>query len=531
VVRGVWSASRPDAFLALEGEIVGRLGRNLVSNVVGQGLVTLLVLAAGRYLYGSLGADAFGVVFFAITLASALSAAFDLGLGATAVREVAAHRLRQPQHVVGLVRTAGLLCWGAVLVLSLIVLAAAPVLVTRWVRLSDLSPERAVWALRLVAVGGLLALPRTLYTNVLRGLERMDLSNAIDVGAQAVQQSGTVLLVRAGVPLETLVAWLALSQLGWCLAHGGAVARQLGSGVLRPGWDRAAVERNLRFGGHLTAASILAVIYTQADRLIASHLLPIAVFGSYTFGYSGVTRATLLTSAVANAAYPSFAALFAEGDRARLMARYQSLQEFVCLGIAPLFAAVPFLVRPVATIIFNAEVAASLVVPLSLVSLGYYLSGTLAMLYVFSLAAGRPDLSVRQNLITLPVVLPLTALLISRLGLTGAGASWVLYNVLGYAWGGRRANRECLQLPVRRWLAPLGRAAALAAVTYGPALAMAAGRSLRGAVAAYLLGTAAFAAGAVLVAGPELRAAVRTVTARRARGPEADLREVRNQAL
>ena len=494
---------------------MGRLGRNLVSNVVGQSLVTLLVLAAGKYLYGSLGADAFGVVFFALTLASALSAAFDLGLGATAVREVAAHRLRQPQYVAGLVRTAGLLCWGALLVVSLVVVAAAPVLVTRWVRLSDLAPERAVWALRVLVVGGLLTLPRSLYMNVLRGLERMDLSNAIDVGAQAVQQSGTVLLVRAGVPLETLVAWLAWSQLVWCLAHGVAVAWRLGPRLLLPGWDREAVARNLRFGGHLTAASILAVIYTQADRLIASHLLPIAIFGSYTFGYSGVTRATLLTSAVANAAYPSLAALFAQGDRVRLMARYQSLQELVCLGTAPLFVAVPFLVRPLATIVFDAEVARSLVVPLSLVSLGYYLSGTLAMLYVFSLAAGRPDISVRQNLITLPVVLPLTALLIHRLGLTGAGASWVLYNVLGYAWGGRRANRECLQLPVRRWLAPLGRAAALTAVTYGPALAVAAGRSPKVAVATYLLGTAAFAAGAVFVAGPELRAAVRTVTAHR----------------
>jgi O-antigen/teichoic acid export membrane protein len=494
---------------------VGRLGRNLVSNVVGQGLVTVLLLVAGKYLYASMGADAFGVVFFALTLASALSAALDLGLGSTAVREVAANHERDPGYIVGLIRTSSLLCWGVFLTLSSVVLAAAPLLVDRWVRLSELDGDRAAAALRVVAVGGLLTLPRSLYTNVLRGLERMDVSNAIDVGAQAVQQSGTVLLVRAGASLETLVTWLALSQLGWCLAHAAAVARLVGPAAVLPGWDRQAVRRNLRFGTHLTAASILAVIYSQADRLIASHLLPIAVFGSYTFGYSGITRATLLTTAVANAAYPAFAALFAQGDRVRLMDRYQTLQELVCLGTAPLFAAVPFFVRPVATVIFEARVASTLVVPLSLVSLGCYLNGTLTLLYVFSLAAGRPDISVRQNLLTLPVVLPLTALLISRLGLTGAGAAWVLYNLLGYAWGGRRANRECLQLPVRRWLAPLGRAAVLAALTYGPALAWAAGRSPSAAAAAYLVATAAFALGAAALAGPGLRAAVRTVVALR----------------
>jgi O-antigen/teichoic acid export membrane protein len=492
---------------------LGRLGRNVVSNLIGQVLIAALVLAAGRFLYHSLGGDAFGIVFFGLTLASALSAACDLGLGTTAVREVAAHHEQQPGYVIELLRTAGLLCWVAFAALALSLVLAAPWFVNGWIRLSDLAPERAVHALRLVAVGGLLALPRSLYASTLRGLQRMDLSNAIDVAAQVVQQSGTVLMVRTNASLEALVAWLALSQLLWCTAQGVAVALLLGARSLLLGWETSAVRRNLRFGGHLTLLSLLAVVHTQLERMITSHLLPVAVFGYYTFGYGGVARATVLTGAVANAAYPSFAALFALGDRERLMSRYHALQELVCLGGAPLFAAVPFLVRPVATLIFDVEVASSLTIPLTLVAIGFYLNGTLTVPHVFSLAAGRPDIAVQQNLIALPIVLPLTAILVGRFGLAGAGASWVAYQLLGYAWGARRVSRECMHIPFGRWLRPAAQAVALALLTYGPLLVLMDTRSVGRAVAAYLIATSLFAAGAGVLAGPELRAAARRVAA------------------
>jgi len=110
---------------------MSRLFKNIIYNVMGQGLVLLLGFIGVKFIFGRLGADAFGIIYFNLVLAGVLTTALELGVLATTVREVSAHHASEPRYVEQLIRTASIFYWGVGAALYIGVFLAAPVLVDR----------------------------------------------------------------------------------------------------------------------------------------------------------------------------------------------------------------------------------------------------------------------------------------------------------------------------------------------------------------------------------------------------------------
>jgi O-antigen/teichoic acid export membrane protein len=483
-----------------------RLTRNVAVNLAGQSLLLVLGLIAVKVVFVRLGDDALGLIYFTLALNTLLCAALDLGIASTTVRQVSAHAGRDDGYVESLVRTAGLFYWLAWLGLAVLLWLSAPWLVSHWVNLGALDAPTAVHALRVLGLGALTALPRSLYASVFAGLQRMEVSNAIDVAASALQQAGTVVVLAAGGGLMAVAAWFALGYTAYLVL----TARTLGARALQPAYVADVVARNRRFSAGMTSVSILGVIHMYADKVIVSRLLPLGTLGVWGFAAGVVTRASVLTGAVGQAALPSLSALFHRADHAGLLAQYRKVHDLVCLATVPLFAGLMLAAGPLLALLFDREVAAALVVPVLLLCVGSYMSATATIPYFVTLAVGRPGIAVRANALAGVIVLPLTALLVFELGLLGAGVSWVVYQAFMYAYSVPRVCAECLQMPARRWYAHVLAIALLAVTTYGVAAAVCltavpeAGLAAR--AVAYLVATLAFAVGALRVMTPETRA-------------------------
>lgn len=493
--------------------VPSRLTRNIAANLAGQSLLLVLGVVAVKFVFVRLGDDALGIIYFTLTLNTLLCAALDLGVSSTVVRQVSGHVAHDRPYVDALVRTASSFCWLAWGVLALGLWGAAPWLVSGWVNLGTLDAERAAGALRVLGIGALTALPRSLYASVFAGLQRMEISNAIDVATGAVQQLGTIVIVGAGGGLSAVVWWLAACYALSIVAYVLCAARTLGARALVPGYSPEVVARNRRYAGGMTSVSILGIVHTQADKVIVSRLLPLGTFGVWGFAASIVARPAAMTASVGQAAVPSLSALFHRDDHAGLLAQYRRLHDLVCFATVPLFAAVVFAAGPVLAMLFDRGVAAALVVPVALLCVGYYMNATLTMPYVVTLAVGRPGIAVQANVLALFLVLPVTALLIWWLGLLGAGLAWVVYHAFMYVYSVPRVCAECLRIPARRWFAHVAAIAALALATYGVAfglrLLVAPGAAPAARAVAWALATAMFAAGALKVMGEESRAALR----------------------
>jgi O-antigen/teichoic acid export membrane protein len=486
-----------------------RLSRNLFFNVTGQAVNAVLAVLAVRYIFRGLGTDAFGLIYFSLTVSAAATVALELGLTSTTVREVAAHFESDPGYVNGLIRTAGTLYWSLYLLALLAVMLAAPLLVDSWLHLQSIGRDTAVEMLRLLGAGSLLLLPQGLYASLLRGRQRMGIANILMISTFALQQGGILAVVLAKGSFAAVVTWILASSILEIAAFAVASARLFSWRVLVPGWDTAAVRRNRRFTTHMMAVSATSMVHTQSDKIAASRLLPIADFGCYTFASSICARASLFSSAVIDAALPSLSSLAERGTREALGAQYRKLQDFICLGTVPILAGIVFSSPVVFRYVFSSTIADRLLLPVVLLSLGFYMNATISVPYVMCLARNRPDIPSKTNSIALFVVLPATVVLVWRFGMVGGGLSWVFFHLYSYAYLVPRACHHCLEQRPRDWYWHVVRVAALATVAYGGAWVLGdAGVSLTRAAASFVGGSLVYGLVAHALLGPELRTTV-----------------------
>jgi len=487
---------------------MARLSRNIAWNLAGQVVLMVLALLAVRLVFRRLGADVVGLILFTQTVNLVLVSVLELGIVAITVKEVAAHFARDREYVGRVLRTAALFYWGGYLLLAGALLLIAPFAVRHWINLTTLDPDVATELMRILGLGSLLLLPRSLYASLFRGLQRMAIVNVIEVGAIALQQLGILLIVLAGAGVRWIAAWIALSYLASLIAYIGAAALTVGWRALVPGYDATVARRNWRFSLHMVTISTLGMLHSQSDKLAVSKLMAVGVLGTYAFAATLVAAVGRVTLSVVQAAFPLFAELSERSSRETLLRQYRLLQSFVVYGTAPLFGAMAFAALPTLTFVFNRSVATSLLFPVVLLCLGFYMNGTLSLPYYLTLATGKPEIPARQNLLALPIVLPVVIASVAAFGLVGAAFSWVFYHLFAYAYTVPRICREVLGSQAWSWYAPVGRTAGLVTASYGLAalvIALLGGPSTPMLAIGYALATAVYAVGAYLVAWPTVR--------------------------
>jgi O-antigen/teichoic acid export membrane protein len=473
---------------------MSRLGRNILYNAVGQFLVLAIGFVAVRLIYRELGEDAVGLIFFALTLSSVIAGAMDLGISSTIVREVAANTGSPSEYINRLLSTAALFYWATYLVLVVLVTLWAGIIARQWLNIGSLDPGVAETSLRTLGYGSLLALPRSLYGGLFRGLQRMGVINVIDVASTALQQAGLVVTVALGGGIVAVSSWFTASAVIGLLAYVVAASRVVSPRALWPRLDTGILRTNQSYASRMTIVSALAMVHTHADKLIVSRLLPLGLFGLYGFGFNTVNKGMLVTGAAAQAAFPALSELHSRGNRQALLEQYRRLQELMSFGTAAVFAAVPFAVPPVFSVLFGPSEAARMLVPCTLLAVGFYMNSTLNMPYMLSLAMGKPGIAMSLNAWALVVVLPITVGAVWLWGLTGAGLSWVLYHVFAYAYAIPRICRECADDGIARWYLDVAKFCVPAALIYSFAwfLAITAGNSSASYAFAYVGGTVCY---------------------------------------
>jgi O-antigen/teichoic acid export membrane protein len=492
---------------------MSRLTKNVLYNVAGQGLVLVLSFIAVRFVFRSLGDDAFGLIYFSQLLTALIVSVLQLGASATVVREVASYGDGEPNYVTGLVRTASLVYWAMFVVSAVVIYFSAPFLVRDWIRLSTMDPGTATAMLRILGMAAVLVLPRLLYSSLLTGRQRLEFTSLIDVSVAAAQQAGVVILLAFHGSLFVVVYWIACCYILSIVMYVVVASRFFPAAALLPGYSADAVQRNLRYARNTMATSISGLIQSQADKLLVSKLMAVVTFGLYSFAAGVAGRAAFVSNGVAQAAFPSLSNLHRSGDRITLMVQYRKLQDLLTFGLVPIFAAFPFAAVPVFGYVFNPEAARLLLVPVGLLSLGWYLNGSLNMPYTFSLVVGRADIPARTNIIGLFVVLPVTAALVAFYGLNGAALSWVFYQVYLCVFMVPVICRECLRVNYFVWCGSVLKALTIAAVTYGIAwlavagMATAAARTLA-LLSGYVLASFVFGSIAFFVVGRDARETV-----------------------
>jgi hypothetical protein len=126
----------------------------------------------------------------------------------------------------------------------------------------------------------------------------------------------------------------------------------------------------------------------------------------------------------------------------------------------------PFATAPLLVLVFDLPSAVELALPATLLAIGFYMNATLQIPYLLSVALGKPEIMLRFNVLALFTILPLQVLLIHWWGLTGAGASWIAYHLLAYAFAVPQLCTSCLPVSQGRWFLETFRALLVSILVY-----------------------------------------------------------------
>ena len=294
---------------------------NTSANLVGRLACAVASFVAVPLVVGMLGAEAFGIVSFALAL-QALVALFDMGLSAAIKREIAGSIAldNPPSERRSILRTFEIAYWAAALIVGGVLISLASVLAQKWLKLTTTSPEEAANALRMGAVVIALRWPSALYGGVLLAQESQIEYNMYNSGFFILRALGSVAAVKMISPtLETyfscfiaisVIETLTLVLVAW---------RRLGVGGFfrcQPSW--AIIRRTWHFAFAFSLVGALGMLTASLDKFILASKASVSALGAYALAGTPAGMLLMIGAAVSVALFPEAAGFWATGNKAAL---------------------------------------------------------------------------------------------------------------------------------------------------------------------------------------------------------------------
>lgn len=407
------------------------LRKGVAANFAGQAYTGLLSLAVVPFYLWYLGLEAYGLIGFFTSL-QAILAVLDFGLSATANREMAQQSARGRSGSAGdVVRTLEVTYFGVGTTIAAALLGLSGVLAGQWFKPEALTTSEIQLAVAIFGVTVGLRWPVSMYTGVLRGLERHVLINQMSAALATLRSVGGVAVLVFVAPTVTVfLLWqllVAAVELmftrtsAWrALPRVAGASRRFNAGALRATW---------RFSAGVAMIGISAAVLKQMDRMLISKLLPLEMLGYYTTAAVIAGNVALLFAPISSAVFPRLSKLWATRDSAGLASVYHKSVRVTALIVAPVCALLMFFSYDVLFLWTRSEdVAAQAAAPLAILAYASLLNSLMHVPYALQLAAGLTRIAVWNNGLSVAVLLPLLYLLVNRYGITGGALGWAIFN-------------------------------------------------------------------------------------------------------
>ena len=411
------------------------LSKNIMFNFIGQLVAALLGFVAVKFIFQYLGYDILGIIYFCLVLNSVVLGILDKSIYASTVKEVSANFETSKETLTQFLQTFTLMTWLIVFCFSIILLLLTPYLTSNWINLPDNSNIDAQQLMSMLLIASLLAFPTSLYSSILRGLQHMGITNFIDVSFSAIQQIGIILVIAAFEGNATLViTWISAVYFMKMLAYLFVCAAYVPKASLLPRFHSSVFHGNRKFTKDMIYVSMLAMAYKQGDKIALSKFVTIATFGLYSFAFNAISKATIVNSAIGNAAYPVLCKAGARSDRTELCSTFKNLQLLMLYVNVLVFASAIYFCFYLYEWVFDREAAEFLYGPTLLLCCGLYLNCSLALPYRLILALDQTEIAVKQDVLSLLFVLPLVILCTYKFGVLGASTSALFYAAFGIVY-------------------------------------------------------------------------------------------------
>ncbi len=406
-----------------------RVARHTALTLAGFAVPLAVALIAIPITVRALGPARFGLLGLAWAVVE-YGGFFDLGLSRATVRFVADALARSPRDNSQIIPVAFATQLATGLLAGLLVWAAAPHLATTLFSIPAgfQAEARAMF----VAVGANLTVVIAIgaLRGALEGAQRFDLSTMVKIPTAVAAIIIPAFGATQGWSLDVILWWVLAARLVTLATLATLVPRA----VEQFRWEPPREWRRLRslfgYSGWLTVSGLANPILINLDRFALGSLVGVAAVGFYAAPYEGATRLLLVPVSIFSALFPVLTSTEARAERDRTVRVLESaLRQTVLVMMLPTLAILA-LAPEILSLWLGPAFAAEAATALRILSVGVFANAIAHVPSVFLYSAGRPDLPAKLHMAELVVHVPLTLLLVSRFGITGAAAAWALRTTL-----------------------------------------------------------------------------------------------------
>jgi O-antigen/teichoic acid export membrane protein len=292
--------------------------RNILANYGGQASVVITGIVLTPILLGSLGPSMYGVLVLVMSI-QGLASLLDLGVSASVVKYVAEHEAREePAARNAVLSTLSMLH----LVVGLVAGALLTLVALVGLPLFDLAQgdmEATRGALLVAAVGIAVNMVLSVPGNLIVGLRRFDVSNAVTVTQTLVSAVVTVAALSAGAGPAGLVAINVIGVALGYLIRWWYGRRLLPDLRISPRLaDRATLRRVGAYGGWLFLVDAGKTLFYHADAVLIALFLPVAAVGSYSLGFRPASAISYIAGPLVAVFIPTAATMHARNEAGAL---------------------------------------------------------------------------------------------------------------------------------------------------------------------------------------------------------------------
>ncbi len=401
--------------------------RNSIANYIGQFYVIFIgILMLPLYLK-YLGAETYGLIGF-FTILQAWLGLLDVGLSPTLTREAA--RLKHSNagliKLKKILRSIEAIFTVIAVIIFLSIWAFSEWIARNWLQVHELSFHEVAYCITLMGFIISIRWVVGLYKGCINGLEYQVWLNSYGVVINTLRFVGAYFLVKY---LSQTPSTFFEYQATIALIEFVVIAVKLygllptSSNIVKPSFRE--VKEILPYALNMTYLTILWVVFTQLDKLMLSHYIPLRDYAYYAIVVAVSGALLQLSSPLMQAIMPRMVALYSQGQEKEMLTLYRKATQFISVLMFSVCGMVAVFGSELLYLWTESREAANWGGPILFwYALGNCIMSISAFQYYLQVVHGDLKYHVRFNVAFILLALPIIYLSVLWYGAMGAAIAW-----------------------------------------------------------------------------------------------------------
>ena len=438
-----------------------KIGHSLFTNILSGGIVrifrAILQIVTTPIVIALLGQEQYGLVIFTLTLQMVLFM-FDQAISPAVIRSFGrmGGKKEHANEMRDLLRSFEILSLGTALILGGAIILAAPFIATTWLQVNNISNDQTINAVRLMGLYVLFQWPSLFYNACFIGLRYQSVLASINIIFSIIQITLIIVVmsywladIQVYLTIQTIISLIMTLVMRYYLTRLIPLANR------PPRFERKLLYSMKHLAGGMLCIGITTSILTQYDKVIASKVFPLDIFGIYglTFNISAQLSA-ILTTSIMISVQPVLTEIVVKKIDKKTAHFYHTFSQINALIIFTSLGCLAVYPDPILELWLgqNSPMIDKMSELLPLVLIGTILNSISAAPYLLQMAAGWVKLKLVINFLQMVCFIIIVPIILPKFGIKSGAVLWIIINVMYIFIESPLVHRRILKGEYYHWL-------------------------------------------------------------------------------